>query len=53
LRRENYGPYRDSNSNPSVVQPVAIPYTVYAVTARRWEDIIKIDVREIGYDEMD
>jgi hypothetical protein len=28
-RRENYWPYKDSNSDPSVVQPVASRYTDY------------------------
>jgi hypothetical protein len=30
-RTENSSPYRDSNSNPSVVQPVASRYTDYAI----------------------
>jgi hypothetical protein len=33
-RRENSWPYRDSNSDPSVVQPVDSRYTDYAVAAR-------------------
>jgi hypothetical protein len=33
LRRENSWPYRDSNSDPSVVQPVASRYTDYAIPA--------------------
>jgi hypothetical protein len=32
-RRENSWPYRDSNSDPSVVQPVASRYTDYAIPA--------------------
>jgi hypothetical protein len=32
-RRENSWPYRDSNSDPSVVQPVTIRYTDYAIPA--------------------
>jgi hypothetical protein len=31
--RENSWPYRDSNSEPSVVQPVASRYTDYAISA--------------------
>jgi hypothetical protein len=34
-RRENSWPYRDSNSNPSVIQPVASCYTNYAILAPR------------------
>jgi hypothetical protein len=30
-RRENSSPYRDSNSDPSVVQPVTSRYTDYAI----------------------
>jgi hypothetical protein len=33
-RRENSSPYRDSNSDPSVVQSVASRYTDYATPAR-------------------
>jgi hypothetical protein len=33
-RRENSCPYRDSNSDPSVVQPVASRYTEYAIPGR-------------------
>jgi hypothetical protein len=37
-RRENCWPYRDSNSYPSVVKPVASRYTDYAVLAAMcWE----------------
>jgi hypothetical protein len=32
-RRENASPYRDSNSDPSIVQPVAGRYTDYAISA--------------------
>jgi hypothetical protein len=32
-RRENSSPYRDSNFNPMVVQPVASHYTDYAIPA--------------------
>jgi hypothetical protein len=32
-RRENSWPYRDSNSDSSVVQPVASRYTDYAISA--------------------
>jgi hypothetical protein len=32
-RRENFWPYRDSNSDPLVSQPVAIRYTDYAIPA--------------------
>jgi hypothetical protein len=32
-RRENSWPYRDLNSDPSVVQPVASRYTDYAMPA--------------------
>jgi hypothetical protein len=35
-RRENSWPYRDSNSDPSVVQPVASRYTDYAIPAPPW-----------------
>jgi hypothetical protein len=34
LRKENSWPYRDSNSDPSVVQPVAGRYTDYAIPAQ-------------------
>jgi hypothetical protein len=32
-RGENSWPYRDSNSDPSIVQPVASRYTDYAILA--------------------
>jgi hypothetical protein len=32
-RRENSWPYRDSNSDPSIVQPIASRYTDYAIPA--------------------
>jgi hypothetical protein len=33
LRREKSGPYRDSNSDPSIIQPVASRYTDYVIPA--------------------
>jgi hypothetical protein len=36
-RKENSWPYRDSNSDPSVVQPVAIRYTDWAISAPSWK----------------
>jgi hypothetical protein len=33
VRRENFCPHRDSNSDASVVQPVASPYTERAIPA--------------------
>jgi hypothetical protein len=38
-RREKFLPYRDSNSNPSVVQPVASRYTDCAIPAPVLADI--------------
>jgi hypothetical protein len=32
-RKENSGPYRDSNANLLVVQPIAGRYTDYTITA--------------------
>jgi hypothetical protein len=32
-RRENSGPYQDSNSDPSVIQPITSLYTNYAILA--------------------
>jgi hypothetical protein len=32
-RRENSWPYRDSNSDPSVVQPITSRYTDYSIQA--------------------
>jgi hypothetical protein len=38
----------------SDVQPVAIPYTDYAIPApHRWEDNIKMALREVGYEDVD
>jgi hypothetical protein len=37
-RRENSWPYRDSNSDPSVVQPVASRYTDYTVEVHSSKD---------------
>jgi hypothetical protein len=36
-RRENSWPYRDSNSDVSVVQPVASRYTDYAIPSIQWK----------------
>jgi hypothetical protein len=33
LREENFLPYRDSNSDPSIVQPIATHYLDYAILA--------------------
>jgi hypothetical protein len=35
-RSENFLPYRDSNSRPPVVQPVASRYTDWAIPAPKW-----------------
>jgi hypothetical protein len=32
VERDNSSPYRDSNSDPSVVQPIASRYTYYAIS---------------------
>jgi hypothetical protein len=50
-RRENDSPYRDSNSDPSVIQPVASRYTYYAIPAAldgwlQWVPGIKLPDRE-------
>jgi hypothetical protein len=42
-RRENSSTYRDSNSDPWVVQPVASPYTDYAIPAPlRMNNVLKL-----------
>jgi hypothetical protein len=38
-RGENSWPYRDSNFEPSVVQPVASRYTDSAILAPNWEKL--------------
>jgi hypothetical protein len=47
-RRENSWPYRDSNSVPSLIQPVASRYTDCAIPALIYYN--SIDLREIGLD---
>jgi hypothetical protein len=50
-RCENSWPYHDSNSNPSVVQPVASWYTdcdTKTLPRRRWANNIKMGLREGG-----
>jgi hypothetical protein len=37
-RRENSWPYRDSNSDPSVVQPIVSRYSDYAIPAHKKKD---------------
>jgi hypothetical protein len=37
-RRENSWPYQDSNSDPSVIQPVGSRYTNYAIPAPLWTE---------------
>jgi hypothetical protein len=40
-RRENPLPYRDSNSDTSVVQPIPRQYTDYAIPAHVWQELKK------------
>jgi hypothetical protein len=44
-RRKNSWPYRDSNSDPSVIQPVASCYTDYAIPAPLYTIYVRINTR--------
>jgi hypothetical protein len=43
-RRQNSWPYQDSNSDPSVVQPVASRYTDWAITAPLLNGAVNVNV---------
>jgi hypothetical protein len=56
-KKENSWYHRDSNSDPSVVQPVASRYTDCAIPASALDVgrriILKIDIRGVGWGGMD